>query len=250
MVVQLVQLILQPRAGLFHLLDGEVLRLVRLRLTDALDDLVHLLLQNGPLPLDTDGYLLELTVPDDDGIVVAGGDASAEAFAVLCLKILFRGHQHIGGRIELQELAGPLLGQVVRHHKERFLAQPQPLGFHRRRHHLERLPCPHYVCKQRVAAIEDVGDGVHLMLPQGDLRIHAGKGDVAAVVFPWAVAVEQDVVRLADLLPPFRVFPYPLRKRLLQQLLLTLCNGCFLFVEHRHTPSVRVVLVIENTDIL
>ena len=88
------------------------------------------------------------------------------------------------------------------------------------------------------------------MLPQGDLRIHAGKVDVAAVVFPWAVAVEQDIVCLADLLPPFRVFPYPLRKRLLQQLLLALCNGCFLFVEHRHTPSVRVVLVIENTDIL
>ena len=250
LVVQLVQLILQALAGLFHLLDGEVLRLVCLRLSDAQDDLIHLLLQNSPLPLDTDGYLLELTVPDDDGIVVAGSDAPAELLAIFCLKILFRGHQHIGGRIELQELAGPLLGQMVRHHKEGFLAQAQPLGFHRRRHHLERLPCPHYVCKQGVAAIEDVGDGVHLMLPQGDLRIHAGKVDVAAVVFTGSVAVEQNVVRLADLLPPFRVFPYPLRKRLLQQLLLALCNGGLLFVEHRHTPSVQVVLVIENTDIL
>ena len=188
---------------------------------------------------------------DDDGVVVAGSDAPAELLAIFCLKILFRGHQHIGGRIELQELAGPLLRQVVRHHKEGFLAQPQPLGFHRRRrHHLERLTRTHHMGQQRVAAIEDVGDGVHLMLPQGDLRIHAAEIDMAAIIFTGSVAVEQNVVRLADLLPPLRVFPYPLRKRLLQQLLLALCDGCFLFVEHRHTSSVRVVLVIENTDVL
>ena len=250
LVVELVQLILQAFAGLFHLLDGEVLRLVCLRLPDAQDDLVHLLLQNGTLPLDTDGYLLKLTVSDDDGVVVAGGDASAELLAIFCFKILFRGHQHIGGRIELQEFAGPLLCQVVGHHKEGFLTQSQPLALHGGGHHLEGLAGTHHMSQQGVAAIEDVGDGVHLMLPQGDLRIHAAEIDVAAVVFTGSVAVEQNVVRLADLLPPFRVFPYPLRKRLLQQLLLTLCNGCFLFVEHRHTPSVRVVLVIENTDIL
>ena len=250
LVVQLVQLILQALAGFFHLLDGKVLRMGIFCLLNAQDDLIHLLLQNSPLPLDADRYLLELTVSDDDGVVVTGSDAPAELLAIFCFKILFRGHQHIGGRIELQELAGPLLRQMVRYHKEGFLAEAQPLGFHGRRHHLERLPCPHYVCKQGVAAIEDVGDGVHLMLPQGDLRIHAGKVDVAAVVFPWAVAVEQDIVCLADLLPPFRIFPYPLRKRLLQQLLFALCNGGLLFVEHRHTPPVRVILVIENTDVL
>ena len=117
LVVQLVQLVLQALTGLFHLLDGKILRLVRFCLPDTLDDLVHLLLQNGPLPLDADGYLLELAVADDDGIVVAGGDASAEALTVLCLEILFRSHQHIGGRVELQELAGPLLRQVVRYYK-------------------------------------------------------------------------------------------------------------------------------------
>ena len=137
LVVQLVQLILQALAGLFHLLDGEVLRMGIFCLLNAQDDLIHLLLQNGTLPLDTDGYLLKLTVSDDDGVVVAGGNASAELLAIFCFKILFRGHQHIGGRIELQELAGPLLRQVVRHHKEGLLAQAQPLGFHSRRHHLE-----------------------------------------------------------------------------------------------------------------
>ena len=101
LVVQLIQLVLQALTGLFHLLDGEVLRLVRLCLPNTQDDLVHLLLQNGPLPLDADRYFLELTVADDDRVIITGGDAPAEALAVLCLKVLFRGHQHIGGRVEL-----------------------------------------------------------------------------------------------------------------------------------------------------
>ena len=60
-----------------------------------------------------------------------------------------------------------------------------------------------------------MGDGVHLMLPQGDLWIHAAEIDVAAIIFTGPVAVEQDIVRLADLLPPLRVFPYPFGKRFL-----------------------------------
>ena len=44
LVVQPVQLILQAFAGLFHLLDGEILCSVRLGLPDALYHLVHLLL--------------------------------------------------------------------------------------------------------------------------------------------------------------------------------------------------------------
>ena len=101
---QFFQLGFQRFPGLFHLLDGEILRLVCLRLSDAQDDLIHLLLQNSPLPLDTDGYLLELTVPDDDGIVVAGGDAGAEFFAVGSFKVLAPCHQEFGVRIEIQKL--------------------------------------------------------------------------------------------------------------------------------------------------
>ena len=103
--------------------------------------------------------------------------------------------------------------------------------------------------QQGIAAIEDVGDGVHLMLPQGDLRIHAGKVDVAAIIFTGPVAVEQNVVRLADLLPPLRVFPDPLGKRFLQKLLLALCDGGLLLVQHRHTPPISIILIVENADV-
>ena len=138
---------------------------------------------------------------------------------------------------------------MVRHYKEGFLAQAQPLGFHSRCNHLEGLARTHYVGQQRITTVEDVGNGVHLMLPQGDLRIHAAEIDVAAIVFAGPVAVEQDIVRFADLLPPFRVFPYPFRKRFLQKFLLALCNGSLFFIEYRHAPPVRIILIVENADV-
>ena len=103
--------------------------------------------------------------------------------------------------------------------------------------------------QQRVAAIEDVGDGVHLMLPQGDLRIHTAEADVTAIIFTGPVAVEQNIVRLADLLPPLRIFPDPLGKRLLQKLLLALCDGGLLFVEHCHAPPISIILIVKNADV-
>ena len=109
LVVELVQLHLQALPGLFHLLDGEVFCFICLGLLDAPHDLLHLLLQNGPLALHAHGDLLKLRMADDDCIVVAGGDPAAEFLAVLGFKILFGGNEDIGGGIELQKLAGPLL---------------------------------------------------------------------------------------------------------------------------------------------
>ena len=50
---------------------------------------------------------------DDDGIIVAGGDSTAKAPAVLCFKVFLRGNQDISGGVELQELCRPLLRQMV-----------------------------------------------------------------------------------------------------------------------------------------
>src|SRR5699024_12190815 len=64
----------------------------------------------------SNGDALKLRVADDDGIVVAGGDPGAELLAVLRFKILFRGGENIGGRIQPQELRRPLLGQRSEEH--------------------------------------------------------------------------------------------------------------------------------------
>ncbi len=50
--------------------------------------LVHLLLHKAALSVNGHRYLLKLAVPDDDRVVVAGGDASAELLAVTGFKVL------------------------------------------------------------------------------------------------------------------------------------------------------------------
>ena len=63
--------------------------------------------------------------------------------------------------------------------------------------------------KERIAAVEVVGDGVELMLPQRDLRIHARKDQVPAVIFPGTGGIEALIVELHQLPPPVGVAPYP-----------------------------------------
>ena len=93
--LELFQLYLEVFFALFHLLDCPALAPFLLQLLDALGDLLDLLLDKPSLPLRREGYLLELTVPDDDGVVVAGGDAGAELLAVLRFEVLLRGDQDV-----------------------------------------------------------------------------------------------------------------------------------------------------------
>ena len=127
LVVQLVDLGLQALFCLLHLFDGEVLRFFSLGFGNAHHDLVDLLFQNGPLALYAHRDLLELRMPDNNGVIVACGDAPTEFLAVFGFKILAGGNEDICRRIELQKLGRPLLRQVVGHNKEGFLAQAQPL---------------------------------------------------------------------------------------------------------------------------
>ena len=138
LVVQLVDLGLQALLGFHHLFDREILRFFSLGFGNAHHNFVDLLFQNGPLALYAHGDLLKLAMADDDGIVVAGGDASTEFLAVLGLKILTGSDKDVRCRIKLQKLSGPLLCQMVGHHKERLLAQAQPLALHGGGNHLER----------------------------------------------------------------------------------------------------------------
>ena len=82
---------------------------------------------------------------DDDCIVVAGGDPAAEFLAVLSFKVLLGGNEDIGGRIELQKLAGPLLRQMVGDDEQGFLTKAQPLTLHGYGHHFKGLARAHHM---------------------------------------------------------------------------------------------------------
>lgn len=249
LVVQLVQLRLDAFLGLLHLLNGESVPTVSPQIRNAVHDLVQLLLQKCLLPLDGNRNFLKLAVTDDDGIVIAGGNSGTEAFSILRLKILAGRHKNVGGGIELQEFACPLLCQMVRDNKQTLLAQPQPLGFHRRRCHLVSFPCTDHMGKQRIAAIKNVCHGVDLMWSQMDFGVHAHKIEVTAVILTGAVGVEFLVVEGGQSCSAFRVRPNPVLERLLEKLLLALGNGRFLLVEDSNLFAISVLQIIEDTDI-
>lgn len=78
-----------------------------------------------------------------------------------------------------------------------------------------------------------MGDGVHLMLSQADLRVHPHKADVAAIVLPRSDGIEGVVIDAAQPFAPVNVLPQPIGKFGLDQLLPILGDGSFLHIQHR-----------------
>ena len=202
------------------------------QLIDGGKRFINLLLNDTLLPLKGQRNALKLTVPDDDRIVVAGSDAGAEFFAVGSFKVLAPCDQQLGVWIEVQKLRCPLLCQMVGHYEQRFLAQTKAFCFHGRRSHFVGLARAHFVCKQRITAIKHMSDGVALVFPKGDLRVHAHEFDVGAIVFTGSGAVEQLVVLLHQRNAPLGVLPDPVGKSILDDLLFLLRQHGLPLVQH------------------
>ena len=103
--------------------------------------------------------------------------------------------------------------------------------------------------KQGISTVENVCDGVDLMLAERDLRVHAAEIDMAAIILTGAVAVEQNIIGLADSFTSVRVFPDPLGKSVFNEFLLTLGDSGFLLVEDSGFPAIGIVHIIKNADI-
>ena len=138
---------------------------------------------------------------------------------------------------------------MVRHDKEGFLAQTEPLAFHSGCDHLEGLARAHFMGKQGVAAIEIVGNGVKLMFSQRDLRVHARKFQMPAVVLTGPGRVEAFVVERHQCAAALRVLPYPLLKSILDGLLLLLGKGGLLGIEDATLLAIGVCYSIIDAHI-
>ena len=250
LVVELLELRFQLLSAFHKLLDRHTLATLRFQRIDCLCQFVNLLSEGLCLPDQRDGNLLKLAVPDDDGVIISRCDTGAEFLSVACLKVLFRCHQQIGGGIELQIFACPLLNEVVWHHDHGFVAESEPLALLRRRNHREGLASPNHMGKERIAAVQDSCNCVLLVLAECDFGVHAIEAEMVAVVGSGADAVELLIVEPRQLLPPFGILPDPLRKRPLDFVLFSLCNGRFLLVQHRFFVAVRILHIIKDPDIL
>jgi len=246
---QLVQLCFQRFPGLFHLLDGEILACVDFQLVDGGKRFINLLLNDTLLPLKGQRNALKLAVPDDDGIVVPGGDAGAEFFTIGGFKVLAPCHQQLGIGVEVQKLACPLFRQVVGHHEQRFLAQTKAFRFHSRCRHFVGFSSPNFVRKQRITAIKHMSNSVALMNPESDLRVHAHEFDVTSVILTGSGAVEQLVVLLYQRNAPLGVLPDPVGESILDDLLFLLCQHGLPFVQHTLGFALGILNGVVDADI-
>ena len=201
LVVQLLELCLQGFLCFLHLLDRETLTIVLCPcFCNRKGNVLNLPLDHRFLPFRGKRNPLKLRMPDNDGIIIARSNSGTELFPVGWLKILFRCHQHIGIRIQPQEIRAPLLCQMVRHNVEILLCQTQTAAFHAGSDHLEGLARTNTMRQQRIIAIQDMRHCIFLVRHQADLRGHAHKLDVAAIVFAGTNRIEPLIVDLAKFL--------------------------------------------------
>ena len=253
LVVELVQLPLQLLFHALHLLDGKILGALGLQCSGLCHYIVDLLLQVHFLPFIGKRYLFKLTVPDHDNVKVAGSNAGTKLFAIGLFKIRLTRYQNFRVWVKQQRLGRHLFGQMVGYYNQRFIAKTQTFFLHRAGDHLERFSSPYLMCQQYVVAVQHMGNGVTLVWPQRNFRVHAGEAQIAAVILPRADAVEFAVVQAYQRLPPLRLLENPFRKLVLDQTLLgvgslgggvvqhaffvSFCVGnC---IKHLHRPQVQ-----------
>ena len=187
---QLVQLGFQRFAGALHLLNRKILSGIGFQLVDSQERFRNLILNNTLLPLKRKRDALKLRMTDDNGIVIAGGDAGAELFAVRRFKILAPCHKQFCVRVQMQKLRCPLLRQMIGNHEQAFLAQTQAFCFHCGCSHFKSFARAYFVCKQSITAIKHMSNGIALMLPERDFRVHPHKMNVTSIVFAGSRGVE------------------------------------------------------------
>ena len=104
-----------------------------------------------------------------------------QELAALAGEVLLAGDEQPGIGVELHELAAELLQQVIGHDVQRLLDEPRLLHLHAGGGHGEGLAGADGMGQERIAAAHDAPDGVFLVRPQRDVRIHAGKVEVGAI---------------------------------------------------------------------
>ena len=95
------------------------------------------------------------------------------------------------------------------------------------------------MCEQGISTIKHMGDGISLMFPEGNVRVHTAKTDMAAIILTGSGGVKKLIVLRNQCFPTAGVFPYPILKRILDCLLFLLGEGCLLFIQDTLLLAIR-----------
>ena len=179
---------------------------------------------------------------DDNTVVIPGSDPGTETLPVGWLEIFFGSCQDFGVWIEPQDICAPLADQMIGDHEHGLAAQPQPFAFHSGGNTAEGLSGSYCMSGKAVPAVQDACDHIFLMGTQFDGRIHAGKTQMASVIFPGADTVEALIIPFYQALPPLGLFEYPVLKSFFDQILLLLCQDGFFLINNTDFISACVQL--------
>ena len=94
-----------------------------------------------------------------------------------------------------------------------------------------------------------MGDGVALVFPKGDLRVHADKMDVGASYSRGAGRVEQLVVLLHQRNAPLGILPDPVGESILDDLLFLLRQHGLPLVQHTLGLAVGILDGVVDADV-
>ena len=238
LVVEPVQLFLELLPCPLHLFDGEILSTRAFQKCDLVNDVINLPLQVHMLAFCRKRDFLELTVPDNDDVIVAGRNAGAEFLAVFLFEIGFLCYQNFRVRIEQERFGCHLLGQMVGNNDQRFTAKPQSFLLHGTGHHFIRLARAHFVRQQDIVTVQHMGNGVQLVRAKGDFRVHARKFQVTAIVLAGTQRVKFFIVDGDQSLAAFRLLENPVLELLTNLALLFLCSLRRLLIQHPRNASV------------
>ena len=156
---------------------------------------------------------------DDDGIPIAGGDATEQLLAVLRLEILLAGGQDVRTRIQRQQLGGKLTEHVIGDDKQRLAGNTEPSRLHRGGGHRVGFACANDVGQQRVRRLQNAPDPGLLMRVKLNCAARAGQRQMVAVERADARVIERVVVEAAKPFPARVVGPNPFLELFLDALL-------------------------------
>ena len=120
-IIELVELCFDTLAGFHKLLDRELFAFGSLHIFDTSFYIKELFFQLHFLAFHAHRDFFKLTVSDDDRIIIACSNASAELLAVARFKILFGRDKDIGARIEPQIFGSPLTDKGIPAEQIRFI---------------------------------------------------------------------------------------------------------------------------------
>ena len=121
-VIELIQFCLNRLSGFHQLLDRELFAFACLHIINSTLNVIELALKLFSLTLNAHWDFLKLAMPDNDRIVIAGGNTGTELFPVARLKVLPAGDKDIGTWVQPKILRSPLPHKMIGNNEHRLIA--------------------------------------------------------------------------------------------------------------------------------